>query len=545
MKKRLLSLALALVMCLSLLPPPAFAAEHPYLTFDEIDKTTCRVDGIRGKLPEHVVIPAEFDGRKVTEIRKNVFADQQSLTSVEFPGTMQHIDDGAFQNCTALRSVTIPDSVTRLGASVFQGCTALANVTLGSGIRSSGRDIFTGTPWFNDQRDGIIYSGPYLVGVHGTPALGDVTVKTGTRHILGGAFDEASLTSVTLPSSLTSMGDYAFSSCQQLTAVHGLEHVEEFGRHAFESSVSLTSATLGCRTVSDFMFSFCFSLTDVHLPEGVEVIGDQAFSHCEALQEITLPDSVTTLGYWAFAVCPNLRHVTMGSQIETVGEGVFYSTPYLDRSQDGPIYANHILWEFQGAVPANYTLEIRPGTQAVAERLFYWQDIDNTNLVGVKIPGSVRRVSHWAFYHCPNLVSATLDEGVEIIEDSAFCDCPKLKHVQLPDSLKIIRDGAFKNCIALTGMKFGQSLEEIGDHAFSSCSSLTELMFGPRLKWLGWSAFTLCEGVTHVRFTGPAPDCQDKASPFSRVYASAEYPAIEESESPDRYLYVCWSHRCR
>ena len=172
-----------------------------------------------------------------------------------------------YQSCFSLASILIPDSVTMLGNNPFVECDRIK--------------ITCDSPYFRVIDDLLISNEGTLIAcltdkVH-------ITIPDSVTTIGNRAFEYCrSLTSILLPDSVTKIGKSAFHGCQSLTSIHIPESVTTIGNRAFED---------------------CRSFTSIHLPDSVTTIGDRAFYECNSLTTIHLPDSLTTIGNNAFWDC--------------------------------------------------------------------------------------------------------------------------------------------------------------------------------------------------------------------------------------------------
>ena len=264
------------------------------------------------------------------------------------------------------------------------------------------------------------------------------------------AFSDCSaLTSVTIPNSVTSIGNYAFECCG-LTSVTIGNSVTFIGDYAFESCERLTSVAIpnSVTYIGSSAFDYCSALTSVTIGNSVTFIGDYAFQGCECLTSVAIPNSVTYLGSCAFSGCSNLTSVTISNSVTTINGNVFYNC---------------------------------------------------TSLASVTIPNSVTSIGYEAFYNCNCLTSVTIGNSVTSIDESAFYYCSGLTSVTIPNSVTSIGSSAFYGCSGLTTVTIGNSVTSIGNSAFSGCSSLTSVTIPNTLTSIGSSAFAYCSSLTNIQ----------------------------------------------
>ena len=184
---------------------------------------------------------------------------------------------------------------------------------------------------------GVIYSKDGKRLLKGNETLTEYTVRKGTRVICDGAFgvyiDEfgflcySFLTSLTLPSSLKSIGDEAFGGCRSLTSLTLPSSLQSIGNSAFRDCNSLTSLTLpsSLQSIGDYAFGCCRSLTSLTLPSSLQSIGDYAFYGCSSLSSLTLPSSLQSIGDSAFGRCSSLTSLYIPTDTEAHFERILHA----------------------------------------------------------------------------------------------------------------------------------------------------------------------------------------------------------------------------
>ena len=214
-----------------------------------------------------------------------------SLSEIVIPSSVTSIGDGAFSFCRSLSEIVIPSSVTSIGDSAFSGCDSLSEIVIPSSVTSIGDYAFSGCSSLK-----YISIPKSVIGLNGNPFVkwkgnleclspnfvyeDDILFNKDKSRII--SFRNQNIESYVIPSSVTSIGDWAFSNCDSLSEI------------VIPSSVT---------SIGDGAFSFCRSLSEIVIPSSVTSIGDWAFSNCDSLSEIVIPSSVTSIGDSAFTNC--------------------------------------------------------------------------------------------------------------------------------------------------------------------------------------------------------------------------------------------------
>ena len=305
------------------------------------------------------------EGVRITDIQDGTFAYCSSLTSITIPEGVTRIGDKVFRECSSLTSITIPEGVTSIGNYAFQRCSSLTSITIPEGVTSIGDDAFNTCDSLTsitipDSVTSIGESAFYQCG-----RLTSITIPSRVTSIGERAFDSCySLVSVTIPSRVTSIGERAFYGCSSLTLIEvdslntayssedGVlfnkdktiliqypagntrtsytipSSVTSIGESAFSrcrglSSIEVNSANTAYSSEDGVLFNKDKTIliqyptgntrTSYTIPSSVTSIVNYAFSSCSSLTSITIPDSVTSIGESAFWDCSRLATIRINA----------------------------------------------------------------------------------------------------------------------------------------------------------------------------------------------------------------------------------------
>ena len=340
LKKRLLSILLAAVMVLTMLPlglvDTAYAAETvrsgacgDNVTWKLTSDGTLTISGT-GDMKDYgdnygMSVAPWYVGSSqvktviiedgVTSIGDRAFDGCTKLTRVVISDSVTSIGYSSFRGCYSLPSVAIPDSVTSIGDSAFAYCKALTGITLSGSVTSIGSWAFQSCDSLTSvtMRNGVTDIGDNAFAY--CKNLTSVTIPNSVKTIGTSAFYNcAGLTRVTIPGSVTRIEQDTFKGCSGLTSVTISAGVASIESGAFRDCTSLTSVTIpgSVTSIEGYAFAYCSALTSLIIHDGATSIGISAFMNCTSLGSVTIPKSVTDIGGYAFGSCRSLTDVYYG-----------------------------------------------------------------------------------------------------------------------------------------------------------------------------------------------------------------------------------------
>ena len=452
-------------------------------------------------------IPAYIGGVPVTTIPSSAFANKTTLVKAVIPNTVTSIGSAAFKGCSALETLSIPfvgdkkhdaNSEYKYTFGYIFGTSSYTG-----GVSTSQRYMTTsaGEGKFNTT------SKAYYI-----PSSLKNIVITGTDYIQYGAFDNCTnIESITLPQTISTIRKYAFYNCTSLKKLNSSidgefiipSGVKSIGEAAFMYNKKLTTLTIPATVTSigDNAFDECNALSKVNsttegtmnLLPGLKSIGTYAFRKNTSLTTIIVPNTVTKIGSGAFSGCGSLVEITLpfvGDSIKTSSDENKYSFGYIfgTSSYTG---ASSISQRYLGGDAGDGKFYIESPTYYIP-----------SNLTKVTITGGY--INYGAFYGCSMITTVNIPSDVTYIGRYAFYGCKNLSSLNsttsgtfnIPDNVNTIPIYAFYDCDGLTHLNLHDDLTRIDEHAFYACTNLEFVGACDNVNYIGYWAFYNCTKIT-------------------------------------------------
>ncbi|MCD7729186.1 MAG: leucine-rich repeat protein, partial [Clostridia bacterium] len=561
-----------------------------------------------------VVVPAVYRNFTVKEIRNSAFKDCTSVTSIEIPDSITEIGQKAFYNCTSLESIVLPEGITTIDWYVFYNCTSLESIAIPDSVTSIGNYVFCYC-WalteinFNATAMDDLSSNNYVFGYAGQNGDG-ITVTIGAKvtkipaylfypyssgsyapNITSVVFEDGSvctsignyafwyctsLTSITIPDSITSIRSDAFYYCKSLENVYYSGITPQWASISFGSSTAnplyyadnlYLNGTLltdlkdtDITSISAYAFAG-WNVTSITIPDGVTSIGNGAFYNCTSLTSVyysgtasqlasisfgnstanplyyagnlylngtlltDLKDTdITSISAYAFAGW-NVTSITIPDGVTSIGNGAFYNCTSLTS-----VYYSGTASQLASISFGNSTanpLYYAGNLYLNGTLLTDLKDTDITsisayafagwNVTSITIPDSVTSIGSSVFYGCTSLTSITIPDSVTSIGSWAFYGCTSLERVTIGEAVETIGDRAFYNCTSLTSIEIPDSITAIGRGAFYDCDSLESVTIGEAVETIGSYAFWRCTALTSITI----PDVVTSIGSYAFGYCSS------------------------
>lgn len=488
----------------------AAPGEEPGTALVVYDDSYASFSGIL-TIPQTILI--EGESYTVVGIDDMAFMGCAKLTSVTFPSTLKTIGDYAFAE-TAVKSVVLPDGVSTLGNYAFNKSASLATVSLGNSLTAIGNYAFSDC----DKLESVTFGSALetigerafasakissLVLPATVRTIGDwafynnpltaITFNDGLQSIGSRAFYGVSVQTLNIPNSVTELGSYAFSGCKSLETVTIGTGVTKISDYTFNTCSALTQ--ISCPSVTEIgasAFKGCLSLVDIPLNDKITSLGNYVFSGCSAIESLVIPNSVTSIGSYAFEKCTKLTSATLGTGISSIPDYMFSSCSALT----SVVLPENITGIGKYAFQSTAFTEL-PLTASITEIKDYAFK-SCTKLTSVVIPDRVTKLGTYVFQSCTGLESAKIGGGVTSVPNYMFHGCTNLVNVELSEKVTSIGNSAFYNCKGLKSLPVTESITSIGTNAFYGCTSLTSVNLSDKVTSLGASAFYGCSSLTEA-----------------------------------------------
>ena len=380
-----------------------------------------------------------------------------NIQTVNIGDAVTRIDDGAFGICPNLTSITIPEQITYVGENAFDNCENLTSVTIETNADVSN----AGLSFTKDDIGYSVLSRNSAILTDGASFSGDLVIPekviAGNTFAIMGIGEQAfanntNITSVTLPEWVTSIGDGAFSGCNNI-------------------------ATLTYNT---------------------DAVG-ALFSGIQSLKTVNIGDAVTRLEDGAFAGCKYLENVSVGNGIESVGNNVFDGCNFLDYN----IYSNgYYLGNSQNPNMILMSARNKSITSCTvsADCRFICDGAfrDCKKLAEVVLPESLTYVNNGLFSGCGSLRAVAIPESVKAIGNDAFKGCSSLTEIKIPESVTTIGSNAFAGCSGITALTIPNRVTSVSNNAFDGCTSLETVIIGKSVAEFSSGIFANCSGLDRI-----------------------------------------------
>lgn len=331
---------------------------------------------------------------------------------------------------------------------------------------------------------------------YGNPRIYNVIIANSVTSIGDYAFAECqNITNIIIPNSVIEIGRFAFSNCRNLSKVIIPDSVNSIGSDAFNGCSELTNITLPNSITSIELGTFidCHKLSEIIIPNSVTDIGLDAFNGCYNLNEIVIPDSVINIGDSAFSACKNLTNITLSKNLTSIEKSTFSGCTNLSSIEIPNGVTSIGDSAFSGCSNLN-NISIPDGMSYIGASAFW----NCSSLTDIILPNSINYIGENAFEDCLGLTSISLPNQMTIIEDYTFFGCSNLKNITIPEGITEIGMRAFEGCSSLNNIKLPDTGSSIGSYAFSGCTSLERITIPNGVSIINIYTFYACDSLKYV-----------------------------------------------
>ena len=499
----------------------------------------------------------------ITEIKDETFMNS-ALRAVEIPDNIADIGERAFAGCSVLGTIKLPQTLASIGANAFLSCPSIVETYYAGSVDDWNAISFGNsfsTPNFSNKnyswfRDVSFYvQGELITNLAfsaETTTINEIAFSylsqltsidlSNIKELKERAFTGCkSLTSITFPESVTTIGNYAFSGCKKVTDISLSDKITEIGAGAFSGCKALTRVTLPNQlsVIYESTFKDCTVLNAVSIPNGIVEIRDSAFAGCTNLTSITIPATVSHMGTQIFSGCTNLTsatingpilgsslfegcsklsNVVLSNNLQTIEQSAFTSCTALENIAIPDSVTTIAGWVFSNCsslkeicIPESVTsIDTRVFNNCTSLKkvtfnsdapiqAYYWDRYfaGCNNIETVIFGDEVTHIDNW-FQGKTNLKTVSIGSEVTIIGANAFNGCSGLVQVNIPEKVETISNSAFEGCGSLTSITIPQSVKAIGEKAFKGCSGLTSIVIPSGVTTLSSYSLANCDALTVI-----------------------------------------------
>ena len=368
----------------------------------------------------------------------------QTTIEVTEPGSLQK----KLSETTELSNLVITGSLNADDFGALRKTAGITTLDL-SGVAVVAGGSYEGNPYLSEKVETVpgTMPGYFLFAGELAESLTTITLpnsvtRLGTRCLQNGG----KLTEINLPSELTYVGELSFGWCKSLTAIELPESIDSLGSSAFE----------GCKL-----------LAQVEIPSEVSYIGKSLFQDCAALSKVTLPATMREISFSTFKGCTSLEELDLPEMLSTIGVSAFEGCTSLSEIQLPPLMRTIEHDAFNGCVELKSVTIQSMALETIGDQAF----MNCKALKKIMIPAGVTRIGGNAFSGCESLASIVLPSKLKTLMGGAFARTA-ITEVTIPDECEEILYGAFANCKSLKTVTLPHSMQKMRDKAFGGCEAL-------------------------------------------------------------------------
>ena len=523
---------------------PKYENETKGLSYTYTGDGYAIVGGYNGSTSNIFVPDVHNDGThgnaKITSIADYAFQNNSKITNLTIPNTITKIGSYAFEHCPKLKSIFIPKSVLSIGTRAFSEdyevnmvVVDVDNPVYDSRDNCNAINVTGSNTLIFGYKDTVI---PNSITTIGTYAFYDVRnrenldIPYGVKTLEKNSFFWSKIASISIPSSVESIGNHAMYGCEYLVNI------------IIPASVT---------SIGQYVLSYCTKLEKISVEKSNPIYNSN--NNCNAIietstntllygcQNTVIPDSVTKLSEYAFSHCKNITEIKISKNIISLSNRTFSGcnkvlTIAVD--PDNPVYdsrdnCNAIVETSSNTLLVGCSNTIIPNSVSIIADYAF---AGLTNLTSINIPASVKKLSYTSFFECVNIdtivvdpnntvydsrnncnaiiettsntlvrgcKSSTIPSTVTEIGDRSFYYVQELNTITIPNSVKKIGSSAFNTCYDLATISIPTSVTYIGSKVFEGCDALTSITISSGVSYIGNNAFAGCTNLDSITFADP------------------------------------------